>query len=697
MIPIALWFAAATNDSASISQLLQTSHQQHQQYNTSSSSNAHGYGSGIGTDSLVNARLPSSFFSQQDASSDTTSDSDDNANEAPAPPPLVLARGRVAGARMSWSDDDPMLSSLRVIAPSAAALHATTATVNASSAMAGRSTGLAAAAAAADPTAATPAWAAEPFYVDEPAPAAAAASGSSSSSSSNHNLFTPATMTTTSGDDAPTMLDDPRRPRAVPAWFAQGRTPLHVAALAGAVEAALVLLKHGAGVGTPDKFGTTPLMMSMGKPIDHAASHKPPRLLAAMLKHMRDPRIVNLCEPSSGFTALHYAATQSGTGALLVRMLVEAGGNIEARTRGRRPAPRVITLHSDHLVSGSTPLMLACHRGNVAAVEMLLGLGANPNAVDEAGGTALDAALGSRAQSTQLVLTLIKHGALLPCEVLLSLCSEPTDMLLAAPLRLGLACLRNGLDDRTSQLLSDNPELASSSAYLVPDTWPIDLLAAAAFADRIDAVRLLVEHGADLFACNHSGKLPLHYACLGGATACAMFLLDAMEREARSLGWEESAVSQLVNTRDHRGVVPLSLALSEGREETALALLDRAARLDQLPKSHIRRVLTHARMPTLLRTLVERYGVDVNDGGDPEDQSCLHNAVEMAFEDRVVLLLELGADANCVDARGFTPLQIAVSQPIVRQRVVTALLQRGANPNAQLPSIRSPRSSRYVS
>ena len=96
-----------------------------------------------------------------------------------------------------------------------------------------------------------------------------------------------------------------------------------------------------------------------------------------------------------GFTALHYAVYFDGPEA--ARILIEHGADIEAVSTNEEFAPQARPLHS----------AVAAGRGDV--VEVLLHAGADPNARQHGGFTALMAA--EQSGNLELAEVLIRHGA----------------------------------------------------------------------------------------------------------------------------------------------------------------------------------------------------------------------------------------------------------------------------------------------
>ncbi len=196
------------------------------------------------------------------------------------------------------------------------------------------------------------------------------------------------------------------------------RVALHYANKKGMAE---ILLAHGAAVESPTNYGETPLhwaahgINSMGKQVDlvefaetlikHGAnvnrktgqgrSYRTPLSYAAEANNLAVAKVLishGADVEGDGSSPLS-AAGANGDFVEMAQLLVENGAKINAPSS-----------------TGWLPLMTAAGRGNIKVTNYLLSQGANPNAADKNGLTALYSAAGSD-YGASAAETLLKHGA----------------------------------------------------------------------------------------------------------------------------------------------------------------------------------------------------------------------------------------------------------------------------------------------
>lgn len=254
---------------------------------------------------------------------------------------------------------------------------------------------------------------------------------------------------------------------------------------------------------------------------------------------------------------------------------------------------------NEPVTQGLRPLHYAAYRRYDEAVNLLLVRGCDVDAMDDVGYTALHLCAERGFKATADLL--LRHNARVrfteqPEETKPSckppLGNPPRATLADEPLRLALKnghyecaelLLRAGADPNARYFLGSEINLVSpldlrSLVLLLrygaqPDardrTGLTPLMKAARHPRGLDAVRLLVAHGADVNADTterHDCRRVLHYAVLSGNAATVRFLLDAGARAAMPL--------------DYHYPTPLDFAVLRGQLEVARLLLDAGSHPD---------------------------------------------------------------------------------------------------------------------
>ncbi|KAL2800461.1 ankyrin repeat-containing domain protein [Aspergillus keveii] len=358
----------------------------------------------------------------------------------------------------------------------------------------------------------------------------------------------------------------------------------------------------------------------------------------------------------NGQTPLHLVSNYKNedTG----RILVAAGADIEARDyKGRTWWLHVVT------------------EGNVNETDLqpILDLGANPNAVDDAGNNALHLVYGDYPLEDETVELLLDAGVD-PLHVnrrgetiyhlLMRQLFGHSDYEVERAVRplhnrktpiaardyqgrtlLHIACMhcssisssRFSPDDLLS--VFSEPEIRTMiRAADNHGRYPVHF---AAMSSEIMVV-WLIENGADILVQTYKGKSPLHKAAAAGQSDVVGLLLEAyLERRA----------SAEINRRDYIGRTPLQYACRSGRLESVRLLLEAGADVNMVDDNgctplHICAEFDISIPLKILEALELQYRATETNG--------LH------VSDIIRLLCQQGADVTALNKAGKTPLQLAL-------------------------------------
>ncbi len=422
----------------------------------------------------------------------------------------------------------------------------------------------------------------------------------------------------------------------------RNRTPLHDAAYAGKTDAIHVLIEAGADLNCPDFRGYTPLTDAFRT-----------RHLKAAEALIRQGADVHVRDPLEKRTPLMLAAAEGAVE--LTRLLLRKGSDIGAR---------------DFI--GCTPLIHAARSRNPQVVKVLLDAGAIINETDKNGDDALIWALRMNSEGAVLLLerssispekataALLTAAPAGNVNIINKLLLEGAAIQPSKPG--GASALNNSILARSSdamQLLLQQPAVQVNYRAGIRLWTP--LISATRKGD-VEKARMLLDAGADTDMGDAYGKTAVHYAA-ANANVAVLKLLQHRGADILSVGLDGRGLL-------HRTIYDMeSWAKEQARAETLKWLLDQKLNPDQPDNRGTTPLMLaayHARTDIVHRLLEEGADVHLK---DEDGRSALYHAVccgtEYGLNDRYV-----------------KPRSRASDKAV---RVITALLQTGADPN--LPGI----------
>jgi len=392
-----------------------------------------------------------------------------------------------------------------------------------------------------------------------------------------------------------------------------------------------------------------------------------------------------------GATALHWAAHRDLPG--LVRLLIDFGADVSATNR-----------------YGVQPIALAATNGSAVVLDQLLTAGADPNASMPGGETALMTA--ARAGPPDAVRVLLRVGA--DPNARDDLSGQTAVMWAAArnnaPAVHALAELGGDLHVRTA----GPPPPPSRSYFRSPPPTSFTALLFAVRAGAIDAVRALLDAGADVNDTLSDGQSALVVAAANAHWELADYLLDrGADPNLSDAGW--NALHQTVRTRRPNPSGGIAGPIPTGRVDSIDIVhkliakgVDVNARMmtngmKDGQRSRLNRLGATAFFLAAKNTDVEAMRVLIEAGADPlipsvEGTTPLMVAAGIAIfipgedggslpgqEDEVLeavrMCVELGTDVNATNFRDETALHGAAFRGV--NRIVEYLVEHGADLDAR--------------
>ncbi|CAH0051773.1 unnamed protein product [Clonostachys solani] len=488
-----------------------------------------------------------------------------------------------------------------------------------------------------------------------------------------------------------------------------GVTPLHCASMQGHSEIAELLLTAGSDASWADDEGrpashsaasdnhcdVLDILVAAGddlarvdkngNSILHAAASGGAREAFSMLVRTRGDSLP--WRNNTAWTPLHKAVVESSFDTVKLILEVAAGSQFKDGH---------FDIDSPISDDGASPLILAARRGSQSVVELLLNHGANIHATDQWRCTALHSAV--HAGHTEIVRTLIRRGAdvnakhtggdgsidgeygmnavldavhfghIETLEVLLEAGAGISDTVTAEGYTvLHVAAYKGDLAFLRLLLKMKLPMGVDSASF--DGTTPLII---ATGAGRLDSIRLLLDHGADVSIADYAGWTPLHWAANRNHPHVVRLLIDC-------------GADPTIESAD--GDTPLSICpfSLEGKDledmQGLLLAAERGWYERDASRDSLKQLLSAARSGKLdsITSLFEKGQVDAN-SADEDGYTALLFAAEAGQDAAVKLLIGLGTEIESKNNSGETSLWLAAHYG--HGTVVQTLLESGADPNS---------------
>ena len=483
---------------------------------------------------------------------------------------------------------------------------------------------------------------------------------------------TPAVASIAMGGD---LLRTVLSPTALQSVDADGRTMLHLAAIAGNAEAVGIIISEeeklrGNNLKTPDGKGKTALDLAL-EAVDSKAHFEVAEKLILAGAVSASPVYDHLAPAvrssnyntriGDGIAPLHFAAGEGYSG--MAQYLLDKNVDINVKN-----------------ASGTTPLHEAARSGNILIMELLLQRGADVRAQDAKGNTPLH--IGVPAASHQAALALLlrhradpntrdEHGES-PLHILISLNRSPETL---------KVLLEGGADVSVRNIEGKTP------LYL------------AVQENRIDSIGVLLQHRSDLFAADNNGVTPFELALRENSSVLSALITEetalgsdsqgntalhiavAAHADAAALGLILDRKA-LVNARNKAGDTALHYAVRDDLQDTGELLIARGADIfanNARGESPLYLSFPEKIPPGKAREwIVNPATILARDGAG---NSILHYAAQWKLDAQIPMIVSRGINPNVPNAMGEPPLFMAVKAD--SRSAVLALLAAGAHVDAR--------------
>ena len=375
------------------------------------------------------------------------------------------------------------------------------------------------------------------------------------------------------------------------------------------------LIDHGANVNATDKDCQTALVVASDKGNTDAIN--------VLLTAGADPNIAD----ANGNTCLHFTVHQ-GCNKEVVQMIIDHGAHVIIANK-----------------NGLTALMIACERGNIDVINILLEAGSDTDITDANGNTCLQCSV-LQGCSIEVLQTIIDHGA----QVNATNKNGQTALMMASD-----CGYLNGIN----MLLR-----AGADPNVINANGNTCLHFASCHGSSKEVLQTIIDHGVNVNATNKKGHTALMMASEFGHLDGIHVLLKAGAQP---------------NITDVYGNTCLHFPVIQGRRiEVLEAIIDHGVDVNASNKKG----------QTALMIATEKGNIDaikvLKSGADPnitnaDGNTCLHLSILHGCSKEVVqMIIDHGAHVNATNKNGLTALMITCERGNID--VMNVLLKAGSDP-----------------
>ncbi|WP_232616717.1 ankyrin repeat domain-containing protein [Treponema primitia] len=455
-------------------------------------------------------------------------------------------------------------------------------------------------------------------------------------------------------------------PTSLKAVDTNGRTMLHLAAIAGNASSVEIIIDAESNLKTADKDGKTALDLALEEvnSKDHFDVAEKLILAGAFSENPIYNHLAPAVRASNyntrigdGIAPLHFAAGEGYTG--MAQYLLDKNVDINVKN-----------------AAGTTPLHEAARSGNLIIMDLLLQRGADVNAQDAKGNTPMHIGTPLASHMGALSMLLLngadpnlrdEHGES-PLHILISLNRTPETI---------ETILKGGADVSIRNVEGKTP------LYL------------AVQENRVDSIGILLKYKSDLFAADNEGVTPFELALRDNSPVLPALITeetvlqsDSTGNTALHIGVKVHADTDilaiildrkaLVNARNKAGDTSLHIAVREDLQEAGELLIARGADIfanNANGESPLYLSFPEKIPPGKVREwILNSTTVRARDGAG---NSILHYAAQWKLDTHIPLIVQKGVNPDVPNAMGEPPLFMAVK--VDSRNTVLALLAAGAH------------------